>query len=814
MRPPFPVRLSRAMLAAFAGLTVAHAVPLEISGIRPDLAFFNDAATQSETGVGAMAPYAGKLWVVTYSGHNPNGGGDGIFEISPDLSMTRRPESVGGTPANRFVERTTGKLFIGPYVIDPKGALTAFSYKDMPGRYTATCADPFKPGSVLTYTMEEGTYRIDATTLAHEKLFSDGNAPGRYVIAEHMLPGYHGKGAWSSQGVYVVANNGQYPYTKDGPTGCLAEWDGTPGKNTQDVTPWRVIRRNQFTEVTGPGGVYGAVSPDSPVWSLGWDKRSVILACRDGGEWSFRRLPKGGFTYNAEHGWYTEWPRIRDVEGDPADGKGRHLMTMHGQLWDFDPSYRAGHAVAPRPLTGYLRIIGDFARWDDKVGGDRIVFGTDDISKFDNALCTRSESNLWFVDPAKVDSMGGPALGWGAVWLRDNVVAGMPSDAMDVSGYTSRTLSLSSDNKEPVFFTVQHDADGSGVWKTLRVVRVAPAGFQQVALDDLAGGWVRVIPSADAPGVSAVFQMKQTDRRTAEPDAALFGGLAKLGESAQSGYGFIQAMPGRGLNVRLGDKSVALDATPAGFVASAGLDAESFTKIAVPKGLEKITVTAGAVLVKERKHTWRLPKHSALHDTAQPAGWARTLREIATERSMLSAAGTFFEFPRDISGGVTGARPVASHDFAVTDFVSWRGILLMTGVKTGAKADGKHLFDAGDAGQVWAGGIDDLWHLGKPRGTVLDFEGADVPANTPGDACLMHGYDKKTLIVSHAGAEPLKLALELDVEGAGENFRRERTVTVEPGKTVEIKLDGLMARWARLVPLADAKALKAGFRYE
>lgn len=49
--------------------------------------------------------------------------------------------------------------------------------------------------------------------------------------------------------------------------GCLAEWDGKD---------WKVVRRNQFTEITGPGGIQGNAHSDTdPIWAIGWDYKSV-----------------------------------------------------------------------------------------------------------------------------------------------------------------------------------------------------------------------------------------------------------------------------------------------------------------------------------------------------------------------------------------------------------------------------------------------------------------------------------------------------------------------------------------------------------
>src|SRR5687767_11339922 len=94
---------------------VRAAAPFELSGIYPHLAVFNE---ERECGTGAVVPWADRLWVVTYAPHQPRGSTDKLYEITPDLRQIVRPESIGGTPANRFIHRESQQLFIGPYAID------------------------------------------------------------------------------------------------------------------------------------------------------------------------------------------------------------------------------------------------------------------------------------------------------------------------------------------------------------------------------------------------------------------------------------------------------------------------------------------------------------------------------------------------------------------------------------------------------------------------------------------------------------------------------------------------------------------------
>ena len=98
--------------------------------------------------------------------------------------------------------------------------------------------------------MEEGFYEVDVKTLESKLLYQDGNVKNKKdndVANNHngtLLPGAHGKGLYSGQGVMVYSNNGepgpQALKQFDIEAGVLAEWNGKD---------WKVVRRNQFVEV-------------------------------------------------------------------------------------------------------------------------------------------------------------------------------------------------------------------------------------------------------------------------------------------------------------------------------------------------------------------------------------------------------------------------------------------------------------------------------------------------------------------------------------------------------------------------------------
>lgn len=93
---------------------------ISISGVFPHLAVKAGHFPQrTETGIGALMPWANRLWFVTYVAHKtPSGSGTGLFSIDDGMNLTKHPESVVGTYANRMIHRATSQCIIGPHIID------------------------------------------------------------------------------------------------------------------------------------------------------------------------------------------------------------------------------------------------------------------------------------------------------------------------------------------------------------------------------------------------------------------------------------------------------------------------------------------------------------------------------------------------------------------------------------------------------------------------------------------------------------------------------------------------------------------------
>lgn len=792
-------------LIALMSVAFAENEPRSVSGIYPHLTMFN---LEGECGTGAVVPWAGRLWVVTYAPHMPKGSTDKLYEISEGLEQIIRPESIGGTPANRMIHRESNQLFIGPYAIDLMGNVRAIPYSNMFGRPTGNARHLTDPaGKIYCATMEEGLYEVDVKTLNVTELWADeAKKEGRHSD----LPGYHGKGLYSGQGRIVYSNNGDHAkealINPSVPSGVLAEWNGKEEK-------WTVVRRNQFTEVTGPGGIYGAKDPvNDPLWSIGWDHRSLILQVLDGGKWTSFRLPKSSHSYDGAHGWNTEWPRIRDV------GQGDYVMTMHGMFWKFPGDFSSTNAHAPTPMSSYLKVIGDFCGWKD-----RVVLGCDDTAKaeFLNKRKAagkipepQSQSNLWFVKRERLSDLG-PAIGRGAVWMNEEVAAGNVSDPFGIAGWQRRGLHLKQGGSTPVTIIIEASTAKLNGWVKIGEKTVLPGEATWLELrPEAEQEWVRLRCEKDLHQVTAAFSFSNEDKRSIEP-AEIFSGLAALGDDkAIGGIAFARGNDKRDLHflantaaqeVGLYSLDSALNLNPV----NESADLEFARKYPIPAGV--LTADAASVVYTDDKGArWRLPRGSSNFPESAPI---RVCREVATERNLFNAYGTFFELPAENAGGFIKARAISTHNLGVMDYCSYRGLFVMTGVRADAPAS-EHIVRSNDGkAALWVGAIDDIWKAGKPRGHGGPWLNTIVEAEKPSEPYLATGYDKKSLALSHTSKESVKFRIEADITGNKE-WANVQSFVVPAGKTIEYTFpEAFTSYWFRIIAEKPTTA-SAQFTYE
>ena len=775
-----------------------------ISGVYPHLTAYamslkSGAFTQpglGETGIGAVIPWAGKLWMITYAGHKPTGSPHKLYSIDDRMNMTIHPESVGGTPAARMIHDESQQLIIGPYFIDKTGKVRVISPKVMPGRLTAIARHLTDPANkVYVYGMEGEVYEVEVHTLAVTRLF------------DNPVPGWHGKGAYSAQGLLVVANNGETGF--EGKDDKPEQWkvnraEFDPRKSPEEIgslatfdgTTWKVIERKQYTDVTGPQGVHPtAAGKDLPLWTIGWDRRSLRLQVLDGGKFHLYLLPKAVLNNDPSHGWYTEWPRIREI------GDGKAMMDMHGMFWDFPLDFRPGHTGGLAPIGRHLRYIPDFCAWNGK-----LVLAADESTIFDNPLCGQPQSNLWIGSPSQIRNWG-EASATGAIWVQDPVAAGTVSAPFLIKGFKKRIAHFVSD--QPTAFTLEIDRDGSGRWEPYATVDVPTGYVTHLFPAYLDAQWVRVT-NRNACTATVAFSFSDTrSHDPAGPGATAFAAFAEVGSA--------DVPRTHWLSPDKDTRDLLVATVESGKVVAQhrlGSESLAFAPATLPDPLLKIlppaevfTVDAASVMVTSGRRILRLPKGDAAYDKPFVDGWPRAIREVESERKIANIHGTFYEVPQSSNSAPPSfyrMKPISSHHKQIMDYCSWHGLLLLSGVKEGTPA-ANNIFRSEDGKQIlWAGCIDDLWQLGKPVGHGGPWKDTAVKAFKDSDPYLMNGYDRKDLTLSADKDCNIKVLVDFDLQSG---FHVYKTFPVKAGAPTTFTFpDGFAAHWVRFVSDKDVTA--------
>ncbi len=772
---------------------------LNVSGIYPHLAAWNHGDDTSdpyyqepECGIGAVVPWANRLWFLTYTSHDLYQGDDKLYCVNEQMDIYECPESVGGTHAGRFIHKESEQLFIGCYVIDKNGDVRVIDRNQLPGRLTAIARHLSDPENrVYYYSQECSLYEVDVHTLEVTLLF------------KKPVAGWHAKGAYMGQGVLVVAHNGEEiapspywqahyreplktidevtPYLQTSTTynpddmGVLAEWDGNE---------WREICRNQFNDINSYGGLCAGAPEDAPIWAQGWDKRSVMIKVRENGAWSTWRLPKGSFTYDGWNGSYTEWPRFINIT------RNQMLMFMHGTLFKWPVTFCSENPKGIVPQCTYQRIIPDITFWKDK-----LVLAGQDTSRIGIPWTVpgHPHSNIQFTSLETMRHWG-PCRGYGQIWKNDPVDAATTSDPFLIHGYENVCIYICHESISEIDFTIELYIGSE--WVNHMTVEVPSAKLATVILTPAECGaqWLRA--SVDADCYCTFSLHLDSARKKINSEECIFDGLAQSSEDANHG---ILQVPVHNHNLQF------LNRKNEYFEINERLDSQQINS---SEHLQDVQDTAEIKehVFEDEASFWaigadgqrfRFPKSASGLSLKN----ARDVREVVQERFLANIGSTFYEVPRY---GVSEPydqrnlpdyrrmRPICSHNKAISDYVVWRGLLVLAGAKTNASPDG-HVF-----GGLWYGAFDDLWALGDPTGIGGPWKNSPVAADVPSDPYLMTGFKKKTLELTHKSRKDITFSLEVDIDNTGV-FREYAKVTVLSGQTfVHSFQDGFSAHWFRV----------------
>lgn len=795
-----------------------------ISGVYPHLTTYAHARVNgkygfgNECGIGAIVPWNGKLYMVNYAAHEPYGSEHKLYIIDKNKEMEIYPGSVGGTPAARMIHTESNQLLIGHYLIDTDGNIRTIPIKRMPGRITAIARHLENPvNKVYYYDMEGMLYEADVHTLEVKKLY------------HNPLPGWHGKGGYTAQGKLVLANNGEADEnTKDwqvsvegqkGPEkyGVLAEYDGKK---------FTVVERRQFTDVTTRNGVKAVPGDNSPLWTMGWDKRSIRLKVMENGKWNTYLLPKAAYNNDPSHGWFTEWPRIREI------GKNELMIDMHGMFFDFPATFSKENSAGIRPIASHLRYIPDFCSWNGQV-----VLATDESSIQGNILTGQPQSNLWF--GKKKDFLNwGPATGYGAIWLDDTVSVGTISEPYLFAGFDNRTAHIINHSSKPLLFVVQVDKKGNNQWSDLQTFRLSGNGYRNYIFpENVKGEWIRLKALTDG---KLSFVLHYTTARFIQKGKfeKQFAGLAEVGTTDEiltaklysnrcnynmSCYASV-IKNGKTLEKEEFEfRKFSFDFV-SGIVdsqASRALETKVHyseqmqfdAKEAKEELLKDLwSVDEASVILHTSEGNLRLPKGNAAFDTMPNT---RCVREVESERELANIHGTFYELPLIHVGKeplFKMMRPVASHNYYIDDYNTWNGLLVISGIERDARASNSIYMNPEKTAGLWMGSIDDLWKLGKPVGYGGPWMNTAVKSGVMSDPYLMTGYDRKTLTLK--ADRDVKVTLWLSVSHYLKEKVNYKEFTLKAGEELKYVFpEGFSAHWACLSTDKDCLAT-AQFLYE
>ncbi|MFG0254303.1 MAG: sulfatase, partial [Rhodopirellula sp. JB053] len=213
----------------------------------------------------------------------------------------------------------------------------------------------------------------------------------------------------------------------------------------------------------------------------------------------------------------------------------------------------------------------------------------------------------------------------------------------------------------------------------------------------------------------------------------------------------------------------------------------------------EFTVDDASVILMHNGQKLRLPKGHAAFDQPFASGWPRDSREVESERHLANIHGTFYEVPLLLNGKPPAfelMRPVASHNKQISDYCTWNGLLVLSGVRQDAQADGHVFTDLAKKVGLWFGGVDDLWKFGKPVGVGGPWKNTKVTANEPSDPYLMTGYDSKTITLSSDVDTVFTIEVDFDHQTG---FHDYLDIAVEGGESVEhVFPDSFSAHWIRV----------------
>lgn len=395
------------------------------------------ALTHSEHGIGAIIPWADRLYYSTYLATYNDGAGSRVGYIDKNFN-DHVVLQTNGIHTARFIHTATNQLLIGPCVIGVDGTLNHTIANLVGVRLSGFAKHIVSPDTmVYAMTMEGKLYEFDVTTGADATLLIDVKA----TLSQTKV---HYKACWTyaapfavTDRVIMVSNVQASPTPAD--SGVLVAVDPVGlTASAKSYASWIEIAGHYYP---GNGGYTFAIGKDA--------KSALFGVMRTNSAEIYRyRMPQAGKVQD----WYIcqEWMRIRPVQTE------RMLMNAYGTWYNVSTwlnHITAGTIAAPgienygtagtdypivEPIARYVDTVTDFCVFNGK-----FVIGTNNMSPQNGSFPNSGQpsSCIKFGDIEDLYD-GGKPTGFGYIWYKEETAAGTNSEPMLIRGYDKKALHI------------------------------------------------------------------------------------------------------------------------------------------------------------------------------------------------------------------------------------------------------------------------------------------------------------------------------------------------------------------------------------